>query len=56
MENKYLKDSASLGWLAAVAHELGENDIANQVMASAKKLEMILIIIKKTCLKLGIMY
>lgn len=34
-----LKDSASLGWLAAVAHELGENDIANQVMASAKKLE-----------------
>lgn len=34
-----LKDSASLGWLAAVARELGENDIANQVMASAKKLE-----------------
>ena len=34
-----LKDNTSLGWLAAVARELGENDIANQVMASAKKLE-----------------
>ena len=34
-----LKDSTSLEWLAAVAREIGENDIANQVLASAKKLE-----------------